>query len=46
MENYPAHKVYVVRGDREYLIPAVEGAFIQGIDMDAGRMTVHVWEGM
>ena len=46
VENYPAHKVYVVRGDREYLIPAVEGAFIQGIDMDAGRMTVHVWEGM
>ena len=46
MENYPAHKVYTVRGEREYLIPAVPGAFILSIDMDAGRMTVRVWEGM
>ena len=46
VENYPAHKVYTVRGEREYLIPAVEGAFILSIDMDAGRMTVRVWEGM
>ena len=43
---YPANNVLVVKGEKEYLIPAVEGAFIQGIDMDAGRMTVHVWEGM
>ena len=46
VESYPAHKVYTVRGEREYLIPAVEGAFILSIDMDAGRMTVRVWEGM
>ena len=46
VENYPAHKVYTVRGDREYLIPAVKDAFILDIDMDAGRMTVRVWEGM
>ena len=46
VENYPAHKVYTVRGQREYLIPAVPGAFILDIDMDAGRMTVRVWEGM
>ena len=46
VENYPAHKVYTVRGEREYLIPAVPGAFILSIDMDAGRMTVRVWEGM
>ena len=45
VENYPAHKVYTVRGDREYLIPAVKDAFILDIDMDAGRMTVRVWEG-
>ena len=46
VENYPAHKVYTVRGDREYLIPAVKDAFILDIDMDAGHMTVRVWEGM
>ena len=46
VENYRAHKVYTVRGDREYLIPAVKDAFILDIDMDAGRMTVRVWEGM
>ena len=46
VENYPAHKVYTVRGDREYLIPAVKDAFILDIDMDAGRVTVRVWEGM
>ena len=46
VENYPAHKVYTVRGGREYLIPAVKDAFILDIDMDAGRMTVRVWEGM
>ena len=46
VENYPAHKVYTVRGEREYLIPAVPGAFILGVDMDANRMTVRVWEGL
>ena len=46
VEHYPAHKVYTVRGNREYLIPAVKDAFILDIDMDAGRMTVRVWEGM
>ena len=28
--NYPAHKVYEVRGKREYLIPAVREVFIRG----------------
>lgn len=46
VENYPAHKVYVVRGEREYLIPAVEGAFILSTDMDANRMVVRLWEGL
>lgn len=44
--DYPAHKVYTVRGQREYLIPAVQGAFIQSLDLEAGIMTVHVWEGL
>ena len=46
VEPYPAHKVYTVKGKKEYLIPAVKGAFIQSIDMDANRMEVHVWEGL
>lgn len=46
VDSYPAHKVYTVQGEREYLIPAVEGAFIQSVDLDADRMEVTVWEGM
>lgn len=46
VDPYPAHKVYTVRGEREYLIPAVQGAFIQSVDLDANRMEVTVWEGM
>lgn len=46
VEEYPAHPVYTVRGQREYLIPAVPGAFIQSVDLDRGRMEVKVWEGM
>ena len=46
VDFYPAHKLYTVKGKKEYLIPAVKGAFIESIDMDANRMNVHVWEGM
>ena len=46
VEDYPAHAVYTVRGEREYLIPAVPGAFIQSVDVAANRMEVKVWEGM
>lgn len=46
VESYPASKVYTVRGQREYLIPAVKDAFIHSVDLDANRMEVHVWEGM
>ena len=46
VDPYPAHKVYTVRGQREYLIPAVKGAFIQSVDLEQNRMEVHVWEGM
>lgn len=46
VENYPAHQVYTVKGDKEYLIPAVKDVFIKSIDLDANRMEVQVWEGM
>ena len=46
VDPYPAHKVYTVKGKKEYLIPAVQGAFIESVDLDANRMEVHVWEGM
>ena len=41
----PRHQVYVVRGEREILIPAVP-AFILRTDPDAGRITVRLIEGM
>ena len=46
VDPYPAHKVYTVRGAREYLIPAVPGAFIQSVDLEENVMRVRVWEGM
>lgn len=46
VDDYPAHKVYTVKGKKEYLIPAVKDVFIKFIDMDANRMDVAVWEGM
>jgi 16S rRNA processing protein RimM len=44
--HYPAHRIYQVRGEREYLIPAVPGVFIAGIDPDAGVMRVHNVKGL
>ncbi len=46
VEDYPAHKVYTVRGERTYLIPAVPEVFIQSVDLDAGCMDVRILEGM
>ncbi len=46
VEAYPASKVYTVRGDREYLIPAVPEVFIRSVDLDQNRMDVHILEGM
>lgn len=46
VERYPASKVYTVRGEREFLIPAVRDAFILGVDLERGRMDVRVWEGL
>ena len=46
MESYPAHKVYTVKGRKEYLIPAVKDVFIKSVDLDDDRMEVHILEGM
>jgi len=46
VDEYPASKVYTVKGEKEYLVPAVKGAFIQSVDLDANRMEIHVWEGL
>lgn len=41
----PAHEVYVVKGDREYMIPAVD-EFIVETNVDEGYMRVRLIEGM
>lgn len=46
VEPYPAHKVYTVRGRREFMIPAVKDVFIKSVDLEDNRMEVHIWEGM
>lgn len=44
--DYPAHKVYAIRGGRdEYLVPAVP-AFVESIDLGSNTITIHVWEGL
>ena len=43
--DYPGNKVYVVKGEKEYMIPAVN-AFVLETDMDAGTMQVRLIEGM
>lgn len=43
--DYPGNQVYVVRGEHEYMIPAVK-AFILSTDLEANRMEVNVIEGM
>lgn len=44
--RYPAHKIYAVRGGKdEYLVPAVP-AFVAGIDLKAGTIDIHMWEGL
>ena len=44
--HYPAHKVYEVKGAREYLIPAVPGVFIASVDIDGGVVRVHMMKGL
>ncbi len=43
--DYPGNSVYVVRGEKEYMIPAVK-AFILDTDMENNRMQVKLIEGM
>ena len=43
--DYPGNSVYVVKGQYEYMIPAVN-AFILMTDVEANRMEVRILEGM
>ena len=43
--DYPGNKVYVVKGQKEYMIPAVK-AFILDTDMEKEVMQVRLIEGM
>ena len=43
--DYPGNSVYVVKGQYEYMIPAVK-AFILSTDVEANRMEVRLLEGM
>lgn len=43
--DYPGNKVYVVKGEKEYMIPAVK-TFVLDTDIDAGTMRVRLIEGM
>ena len=43
--DYPGNMVYVVRGEKEYMIPAVS-AFVLDTDMENNRMQVRLIEGM
>ncbi len=41
----PASRIYVVRGEREHMIPAVP-EFVLAADAERGIVTVHLIEGM
>ena len=43
--DYPGNSVYVVKGEYEYMIPAVK-SFILNTDVDGNRMDVKLIEGM
>lgn len=43
--DYPGNQVYVIRGEHEYMIPAVS-AFVLSTDLSANRMQVNIIEGM
>ncbi len=43
--DYPAGRIYSVRGEKEHLIPE-KGGFIRSVDVDGGRITVRLIEGM
>ena len=43
--DYPGNKVYVVKGEHSYMIPAVK-EFVLSTDIDSGVMQVKIIEGM
>ena len=43
--DYPGNQVYVVKGEKEYMLPAVR-EFILSTDLEANRMEVKLLEGM
>lgn len=43
--DYPGNKVYVVKGEYEYMIPAVK-AYVLSTDLEENRMEVRLIEGM
>ena len=43
--DYPGNQVYVVKGAREYMLPAVK-EFILSTDLEGNRMEVKLLEGM
>lgn len=43
--DYPGNSVYVVKGEYEYMIPAVK-QFVLSTDMEGNRMEVKLIEGM
>ena len=43
--DYPGNKVYIVKGEHDYMIPAVK-QFVHSIDMDRNLMKVELIEGM
>ncbi len=43
--DYPGNSVYVVKGEYEYMIPAVK-QFVLSTDLDANRMDVKLIQGM
>ena len=43
--DYPGNSVYVVKGEHEYMIPAVK-AFVLDTDMEKNVMQVKLIEGM
>ena len=43
--DYPGNSVYVVKGDHEYMIPAVK-QFILSTDLEKNEMQVTIIEGM
>ncbi len=42
---YPANNVLVIKGKKEYLIPAVPSV-IEKTDLDTNTMTIHLMKGM